>query len=165
MIELLQHYSLEELLISMILLALAIKSLLTFFDWAYDSYLRIFNKEYRKLSDKEQLEKRLQKGSQFMDALKNNQELTDDVLQNLSDKIDILIESDKDAIKAYITRQHHYFYYKEGWIDDFNLDCLQKRYKHYKDEGGNSFIHGFMEDLRSLPKQDPSTMFQEQQQQ
>jgi len=39
-----------------------------------------------------------------MDALKNNQELTDEVLQKLSDKIDILIESDKDAIKAYITR-------------------------------------------------------------
>lgn len=63
MIELLQNCSLEEILISMILLALAIKSLLTFFDWAYDSYLKIFNKEYRKLSDKEQLEKRLQKGS------------------------------------------------------------------------------------------------------
>lgn len=161
MIELLQQYSIQDILIFTIFLALAIKSLLTFFDWLYDSYQRIFNKEYRKLTEKEQIEKRLQKGSQFMELLQNHQETTDSVLQDLSNKIDILIESDRDAIKAYITRQHHYFYYKEGWIDDFNLDCLQKRYKHYQDQGGNSFIHGFMQDLRSLPKQDPSKITEE----
>ena len=42
-----------------------------------------------------------------------------------------------------------------GWIDDFSLDCLERRYQHYADEGGNSFIEGFMEELRALPKQDP----------
>lgn len=71
-------------------------------------------------------------------------------------KIDMLIESDKDDIKSYITREHHYFCYKIGWIDDFSLDCIEKRYKHYTDEGGNTFIGGFMEELRALPKSNPS---------
>ena len=56
----------------------------------------------------------------------------------------MLIESDKDDIKAYITREHHFFCYEQGWIDDFSLDCLEKRYAHYKIEGGNTFIDGFM---------------------
>lgn len=67
----------------------------------------------------------------------------------------MLIDSDKDDIKSYITREHHYFCYQVGWIDDFSLDCLERRYQHYEDEGGNSFIAGFMNELRTLPKQPP----------
>ena len=77
------------------------------------------------------------------------------ILNDLSAKIDMLIDSDKDDIKSYITREHHYFCYQVGWIDDFSLDCLERRYEHYADEGGNSFIEGFMNELRALPKQSP----------
>ena len=77
------------------------------------------------------------------------------MIQELAKKIDILIESDKDDIKAYITKEHHKFCYDKKWIDDFSLDCLERRYKHYEDEGGNSFIGGFMQELRSLPKHPP----------
>ena len=88
-------------------------------------------------------------------SLKANQENTDETLNCLSKKIDMLINSDKDDIKSYITRQHHYFCYQIGWIDDFSLDCVERRYQHYTDEGGNSFIEGFMNELRALPKQSP----------
>lgn len=57
----------------------------------------------------------------------------------------MLIDSDRDDIKSYITREHHYFCYQKGWIDDFSLDCCERRYKHYSDEGGNSFIGQFMD--------------------
>ena len=87
-----------------------------------------------------------------MDDLKANQNETDAALKDLSDKIDMLINSDKDSIKAYITQRHHWFCYEKGWIDDFSLDCLEKRYQHYEDEGGNSFIGYFMDELRALPK-------------
>jgi hypothetical protein len=33
---------------------------------------------------------------------------------------------------------------------------LEKRYQHYAEEGGNSFIENFMNELRALPKQQPS---------
>ena len=64
----------------------------------------------------------------------------------------MVIDSDKDAIKAYITEKHHYFTEK-GWIDYQSLDVLEKRFKHYTDEGGNSFIEDLMEDIRKLPNQ------------
>ena len=44
------------------------------------------------------------------------------------------MNSDKDAIKAFITREHHYFCYQKKWIDDYSLDCIEKRYEHYKEE-------------------------------
>lgn len=156
MVALLQHYSLSEILMFTIFLALAVKSLISFFDWAQDRVKKAFNKEHSKLTSKEELERRLEHGSQVMATLQANQKSTDLILQDLSAKIDMLIDSDKDDIKSYITREHHYFCYQVGWIDDFSLDCLERRYQHYADEGGNSFIEGFMDELRALPKQAPS---------
>lgn len=155
MIALLQHYSLSDILMFTVFLALAVKSLISFFDWAYVYIKKFFNIHYSKINQKEALERRLQKGSQVMTELKNNQQTTDEILKNLSAKIDLLINSDKDDIKSYITREHHYFCYKLGYIDDFSLDCIEKRFKHYSDEGGNSFIENFMKDLRALPIQSP----------
>lgn len=153
MIELLQHYSLSDILMFTIFLALAIKSLFSFYDWLGDRMKRTFNREHSKMNEKEDLERRLQHGSEVMATLEANQQATDKILKDLSAKIDMLIDSDKDAIKSYITREHHYFCYQVGWIDDFSLDCLERRYQHYADEGGNSFIEGFMDELRALPKQ------------
>lgn len=155
MIELLQRYSLSEILIFTIFLVLALKSFITFLDWVYERIKKVFNYEHTKLNNKEELKQKLQKQNQTIAILKNNQQTTDRILQDLSTKIDMLIDSDKDDIKSYITREHHYFCYQVGWIDDFSLDCLERRYQHYEDEGGNSFIAGFMNELRALPKQPP----------
>lgn len=157
MIDLLQRYSISDILTFTIFLALAIKSLITFFDWLLEHIKQAFNKEYSKLNKEQKLQDRLQKNDQIMKNLSANQQQNDKILQDLSAKIDMLIDSDKDAIKSYITREHHYFCYQVGWIDDFSLDCLERRYQHYYDEGGNSFIQGFMEQLRALPKQEPET--------
>ena len=155
MIALLQSYSLSDILIFTVFLALAVKSLISFFDWAYTYIKKVFNIHHSKINQKQALERRLQKGSQVMTELKNSQQTTDEILKDLSAKIDMLINSDRDDIKSYITRQHHYFCYKLGYIDDFSLDCIEKRFKHYSDEGGNSFIENFMKDLRALPIQSP----------
>ena len=156
MLSLLQHYTLSDTLMFTIFLALAIKSLVSFFDWAHGRIHKVFKKGYEEIDEKEELEQRLQRGREIMASLQANQKATDATLKDLSKKIDMLIDSDKDDIKSYITRQHHYFCYQVGWIDDFSLDCLEKRYQHYSEEGGNSFIENFMNELRALPKQQPS---------
>lgn len=156
MLTLLQQYSLSDILIFIVILALAIKSAISFFDWVEERFQKAFNKEYSQLNEREQLQKRLEHGSEIMDKLQTNQEIIDEILEDLSSKIDMLIESDKDDIKSFITREHHHFCYQVGWIDDFSLECIEKRYKHYTDEGGNSFIGGFMDELRALPKGDPA---------
>lgn len=155
MIALLQHYSLSDILIFIVFLALAIKGFITFFDWARDRIRQVFDAEYQHLSEKERLEKRLQENSQMIRILQENQQKSDKLLKDLFNKISMLIESDRDDIKAFITEKHHYYCYQKKWIDDFSLECLEKRYKHYEDEGGNSFIGGFMQQLRNLPKQPP----------
>ena len=66
--------------------------------------------------------------------------------------LDMLIDSDRDDIKSFITMQHHHFVYEKKWIDDYSMDCLEKRYQHYEDEGGNSYVEHLMIELRSLPK-------------
>lgn len=156
MVTLLENYSLSDILIFIVILGLAVKSVVSFFDWVHERIQKVFNKQHSTLNEKEQLEKRLQDGSQFMNKLQKNQQEIDKTLEDLSNKIDMLIESDKDDIKSFITREHHRFCYQVGWIDDFSLDCIEKRYKHYKNEGGNTFIDGFMEELRALPKSNPS---------
>lgn len=108
-----------------------------------------------KLSEKQALEQRLKHGSEIMSTLQDNQRTTDEILKDLSAKIDMLIDSDMDDIKSYITKEHHYFCYQKGWIDDFSLDCLERRYQHYEDEGGNSFVGRLMGELRDLPKSPP----------
>lgn len=135
MIELLQNYSLSNIFIFIVLLILALKGGISFLDWFTERGNRFFNKTYQKPKELEQTVK----------------ELIKDV-QNLNQKVDLLIQSDKDSIKSFITKQHHHFCYQVQSIDDQTLDCIQKRYTHYKEEGGNSYIHHLMQELRELPR-------------
>ena len=157
MLELLQHYSIPEIFLFIVLLALAFKSVVSFFEWLEERLKKAFNIRFGKISEKEKINKRIENGENFMTQLREHQKHNDEALQDLSKKIDTLVESDKDDIKAYITKEHHKFCYDKGWIDDFSLDCLEKRFKHYADEGGNSFICGFMQELRALPKRPPQS--------
>jgi len=52
---------------------LAIKSLVSFFDWGMGFISKLFNKEHNKLTEKEEIKKRLQHEDELITALKNNQ--------------------------------------------------------------------------------------------
>ena len=120
--QLFQQYSLSDIIIFTILLVLAIKSLISFFDWAQDRFNKGFNKKNIKNIEKQELEQRLKQGDEIMSNLQDSQKRTDQMLEDVSAKIDMLIDSDRDAIKAYITQQHLFFCYERNMIDDFSLD-------------------------------------------
>lgn len=145
MIDLLKQYDLSNIIIFVILLALAIKGGVTFFDWAFDRTKKAVHKTEEPQNIKNNLEAHA----------KEIQELKDSI-NKLTDMVNLLIESDKDDIKAYITKQYHWFVYQQKWIDDYSLNCLEKRFGHYEVQGGNSFILGLMKELRQLPKQPPN---------
>lgn len=153
--KLLSTYSLTDILLFLIIFAIAAKGVITFFDWAADRLRKVFSKEFNQTTAKQDLELRLQEHSQTMDELKNNQKELHEAVMYLTKKVDMLIDSDKDDIKSFLTKEHHYFCYQQGWIDDYSLECCERRYAHYVDEGGNSFIAGFMDELRQLPKCPP----------
>lgn len=142
MVELLSIYSVSEILAIIVTLALAIKGVVSFWDWAKERLKKMFNKETQQENHQHQIE-----------ALAENQQQLMEAVKKLTEKVDMLIDSDKDDIKAYITDKHHYYVYTQKWIDDYTLDCIVRRFKHYQDEGGNSFIETLMKELRALPKQ------------
>lgn len=144
MAQLLATYSIVEILVFITLLAIAVKGVVTFWDWAADRLRKIFHKETQQQIDRDTINQIAERQEKFFNDL-----------QELNKKINILIDSDKDDIKAFITDKHHYFCYEKNWIDDYSLDCIEKRYSHYKNEGGNSFIATLMGELQALPKQPP----------
>ena len=141
MLDLFNKFSPSEVIIFIILLAIAFKEVFTFFEWLSEKGTKVFKNKYQKPYEDENTIKNLE---QNVEWLKKN--------------IKILINSDKDAIKAFITRQHHYFCYQLKEIDDQSLDCIEKRYTHYKEEKGNSYIDSLMEELRALPRSVAKTM-------
>lgn len=152
MIELFTMYSLSEIVTFLVTFALAIKGLVSFLDWAVERIKKAFKKQDKKNREKEILEERLLLGNEKIRAIEKEQEETKEFLKEMSKKVDLLIESDKDSIKSFITKEHHFFCYENKWIDDYSLDCIERRFSHYKDEGGNSFAGELMEELRALPK-------------
>lgn len=141
LIQLLKQFDITTFLTFTIVLALAAKGVIIFFDWVKERLMKMFNKQTKKQRQIEQLRQQ----EKSIKELKSN-------MKSIQSKMNLLIESDKDDIKAWITEKHHFYCYQQKYIDDYTLDCLEKRFSHYEVEGGNSFVHNLMEELRALPK-------------
>ena len=150
MLSLLSSYSIAEIVMFVVILAFAIKEVVTYKDWGQDRVGKEINKKVQKNKEKEELEARLQKYDSDIAALKEQNEA-------ISSNIQLLLDSDRDDIRAWITREHHHFCHQLKYIDNFSRDCLEKRYGHYVEEGGNSFIGSLMKELRALPDSPPTS--------
>lgn len=150
MTTLLSSYSLVQIITFIVVFALAAKGVIDFVDWARGKIKALYTKEKTAEDEKKSETERI-------DNLENSIDKITDSVNTIGSKVDLLLESDKDAIKAYITREHHYFCYQKGWVDDYSLDCLERRYDHYVEEHGNSFIEQLMNEVRALPKKAPDT--------
>ena len=158
MTELITNYSWSEIVLFVIAFAAAIKGVVTFWDWGKDRLRKVYNKE-----DKiEEIKSLIVENIKQMNEFSNIQAQTINEIQHLKENITNLTASDKDDIKAWITEKHHHFCYDIKYIDDYSLDCIEKRYAHYVDEGGNSFISKLMEEIRNLPKISDAESKQEQ---
>lgn len=145
MAQLLTSFSISAILLCIIAIAVAFKKYSEYRHWL----LKQEDCRYEKRHEGESIKADLKNIAESVETLQES-------VNNLTDTVDELMASDRDDIKSYITQQHHYFCYQKHWIDDYTMEILEKRYEHYQKEGGNSFIAGFMNDLRALPKVDPS---------
>ena len=141
MIQLFTNYSSREIILFIIVLAIGIKNLIQFVDWA--------KKRTKQAVQENNIPAQLACTTQ-----RHEEELGDirKQLVSIEQAVNLLISSDKDDIKQSLTKDHHYFCYKLKSIDDYSLDCMEKRYSHYKDEGGNSFVKILMQEVRALPR-------------
>lgn len=161
MIEALSTLSVSQILIYCALFAIAAKEFLTikdFFKKRTDDKYNEENNEKKQIETILESIKNLEKSIYKLED--ENQKLHKDIKdlygywktkeQEFHKILQLLIESDKDAIKSFIVKEHHH-HMREQWIDDFSLDTIEKRYGHYKEEGGNSYVGDLIQDLRSLP--------------
>ncbi|MGN1155555.1 MAG: hypothetical protein ACI4TK_05225 [Agathobacter sp.] len=145
----LSDYSFMELFMFAIIIVLAIKEGISLFDWIKLRFHRVSKKTYEEKRGKEKIEEEFKiVDDEYAEA--------DARLKKLEELVEMLTESDKEDIKAFITAQHHKFVYEQKWIDDYSMDCLEKRFSIYRREHGNTFILGFMDELRTLPKHPPA---------
>ena len=152
--KLLEQFSATQIAIFIAILAGAVKGVFDFVAWIKGLLDRLVKKHDEEQAKENEVKESLEKESKRIDSLEQNQKEILDLLTKIDSNISTLKSSDMDTLKATLTREHHYFCYQLGWIDDYSLSCCEKLYEHYKAEGGNSFIGNFMDEMRSLPKQE-----------
>lgn len=162
MIDLLNTFSIEQILISIALIAMAIKGIVDYIKWVKTKNKEKFDEEYEKKQKDEILSKYEETNADLQKRMANCYSSIEGKIDKLSSNINtrmngmeeqlkILTDSDMHDIKSWIVEKHHH-YKNLGWIDDFAMDTIEKRYLDYKKEGGNSYVDTLMEELRQLPK-------------
>lgn len=119
--ELLAKYSVSEIIIFIIVLAFAIKELVTFFDWGRDRLRKVYDKDYKSVEQRKELQEEIDDLNKFYDEKKkvdNAFANIDRTFEKINKQIDMLMESDKEDIKSYIVKEYHFFVYTQGWIDE-----------------------------------------------
>lgn len=153
---LLNTYSLSDIFLFTVLLVSIIIGGIRLSDEVGRFMKRFFDRASAKNKKEELVQKRFKELEERQLTSEKVASETTESLKAFTEKLAILVDSDKDSIKAYLTDKHHYYYYTQKWVDDYNLDCIERRYVHYKKAGGNSFVDHLMEELRSLPTQPPA---------
>lgn len=165
MIELLSTLTLTQVFTYAILILIGIKELLTLKDF----FKKRVDKKYEdENSDRKQTEEIFEELKSLKEEIQAQKKEYDVLKSNIYDFkeqyktkeeerqaiLKLLIKSDRDAIKSFIVKEYHHFI-EQQWIDDFSLDTIEKRFTHYKEEGGNSYICNLIKDLRDLPNEPP----------
>ena len=144
----LKDFPISEILLCIIGVLILVKWIIEYFDWGHKRTKDKYDQEAEDKKNIEDINERLNQNSEDIKILIEMQ-------KQQNKRIELLIDSDKDDIKAFITKEYHYFVERIGWIDDYSLDCLEKRFLHYQDEDGNSFAEDLMSEIRRLPKHPP----------
>lgn len=154
----LSDFTFIEILVLIIIFVLAFKEGVFLFDWFKARIHKITKKTYEEKREHDKIEEEIEDLNKFYDekaVVDKEFEEANQRFEKIETLIEMLIESDKEDIKSFITLQHHKFVYEQEWIDDYSMECLEKRYAIYEREHGNSFVLGLMNELRALPKRPP----------
>lgn len=138
---LLQTYSGTQIILFVFLLAVAFKEVLELIKYYKKEGLSFLTKEKKN----EQQDLQIAENSKKLDEILNRLEL-------LQDKVSQLEQSDKDGIKAWIVYRYREIQKQPQQLDSMGMDLLERRFQHYKAEGGNSYIEELMENIREIYK-------------
>ena len=152
MAELLSQYTIPQIILFIAALIFIVKGVQDTIDFFKNKYNQKFNKDYDTKTKEIRLEEFYEMaGEQHKEVMMEMEKVSESVNQ-LSQRIDKLTESDMHDIKQFIVREYHYFVEQKKWIDDYSLDTILLRYADYKQEGGNSYIEMLIDEIKKLPK-------------
>ena len=151
----LKDFPISEILLCIVGVLVLVKWIIEYFDWGHKRTKDKYDQEAERKKNIEDINEKLNQNSEDIKMLIEMQKQQNKKIEQQNLRIELLIDSDKDDIKAFITEKYHYFVEVKGWIDDYSLDCLERRFQHYKDENGNSFVADLMSEIKRLPKHPP----------
>lgn len=158
MLDLFKQFSVEQIVIFIICLALAVKGVIDFYDWIVSKNKAKFNADYQTLKNNDAIVEEQKELEEHYKDISEKYNILDDKLNTFTTEImenlKIINTSMMHDIKQWIIEQHK-FYMKQGWIEIVDLNMLEYRFADYESLGGNSTIPTLMDELRSLPKFPP----------
>ena len=174
------QYSLESIIILVLLIAVSIKFVTDLWEHFYNKAKKYFNFKDEKEERHNEILQRLdtlqkstdaqhdinakrdgqikkiseQLDAQDKEALELRKTMSTQIqkFENLESRVHIVSEQLQDSTRAYIIDKHHHFCYRLHAIDDMSLQDLERRFMFYKSAGGDTFIDNLMEDVRKLPR-------------
>lgn len=136
MVQFFQNYTIEATLVFLFMLGVALKQGFELFQYfrnkAVDQVDKVRDREQEFTRTLEQL------------ATQNTE------LMKINEKIDQLLASDKNAIKSWIVMFYKRYKRDPSGLDSMQMDLLERRFYHYKKQGGNSYIDNLMQELREI---------------
>lgn len=152
MMEILATYTVTQIIVILVGIGLCVKAIWDLVDFFIKKIKNHYDNTNAKEITRKEIFEKIEKVSNQLDKVCEEQSIITTKIDEQQDFLDLLLESDKDQLKSLIVNRYHHFIAK-GWIDDFSMDSLEKNFQHYEDEGGNSYIHDLMDELRHLPHQ------------
>lgn len=136
MVQFFQQYTLEATIIFLFMFGTALKQ-------GYELVQYFRNKTFNHVDKIREQEETLER---VVKSIQQQQKQ----LQSITDKIDELLASDKDSIKSWIVMLYKQYKKDPSGLDSMQMDLLERRFSHYKKEGGNSYIDNLMQELREI---------------
>lgn len=146
------QYSIEALILLIVMLGLSIKVISELWEWFYNKFKDHFSFRTQRDQDHQQLISEIKELSSEIKSTKEEIQFLKQDMNQFSKEMKITTERLQENTRNYIIDKHHYFCFKIKAIDDLSLQSLERRFLYYKAAGGNSFIDGLMEEIRKLPR-------------
>lgn len=146
------QYSIEALILLIVMLGLSIKVISELWEWFYNKFKDHFSFRTQRDQDHQQLISEIKELSSEIKSTKEEIQFLKQDMNQFSKEMKITTERLQENARNYIIDKHHYFCFKIKAIDDLSLQSLERRFLYYKAAGGNSFIDGLMEEIRKLPR-------------
>ena len=164
MLELIEVFSPAQILACILGLILAIKGGWDLIDFFKNKYSEKFNSDYNRKTKEEKLEDHYKKCSaqyqEYTQMYNSLEKKIDSLIEhieaenaNINNKLNILSDSNRNGIKAWLVNMYHTSK-KDGFLDDFAQDLIEKRFEDYKKLGGNSYISRLVDEMRELPSEE-----------